>query len=68
MGRREIVRGTAAGVQLIEVVHSMSRLTFSRYAVTTLRGGSRRDFVSLRDARRAFGEEVAASRPVGKSG
>lgn len=62
MARREIVIGSAAGVQLIEVVHHVSRQVFSRYAVTTLRGPSRRDFVSLRGARQAFDEEVAASR------
>lgn len=62
MARREIVIGSAAGVQLIEVVHRVSRQVFSRYAVTTLRGPGRRDFVSLRGARQAFEEEVAASR------
>lgn len=62
MARREIIRGSAAGVQLIEVVHQMSQRVFSRYAVTTLRGRSRRDFVSMRTARIAFDEEVAASR------
>ena len=39
----------------------MSRQTLSRYAVTTLRGRSRCDFVSLRGARQAFEEEVAIS-------
>lgn len=62
MAKREIVIGSAANVQLIEVIHHASRQVFSRYAVTTLRGPSRRDFVSLRGARQAFDEEVAESR------
>lgn len=62
MARQEIVIGSAAGVCLIEVVHRVSGRIFSRYAVTTLRGPSRRDFVSLRRARQAFDEEVAESR------
>ena len=52
MARREIVRGTAAGVQLIEIVHTTGRQAFSRYAVTSQRDVSRRDLASLRDARR----------------
>lgn len=64
MPRREMLRGTAVGVQLIEVIHSSGRQTFSRYTVTTLRGAGRRDFVSLRDARRAFDEEVALTRRI----
>lgn len=62
MARREIVRGSTADVQLIEVVHQVSRRVFSRYAVTTRRGHSRRDFVSMRAARAAFDEAVAACR------
>lgn len=62
MARQEIVIGSAAGVRLIEVIHRLSGRTFSRYAVTTLRGPSRRDFVNLRGARQAFEEEVAESR------
>ncbi|MBP7818382.1 MAG: hypothetical protein KA085_19880 [Phenylobacterium sp.] len=62
MARQEIVIGSAAGVRLIEVIHRVSGRIFSRYAVTTLRGQSRRDFVNLRGARQAFEEEVAESR------
>lgn len=62
MARQEIVIGSAAGVRLIEVIHRVSGRIFSRYAVTTLRGPSRRDFVNLRGARQAFEEEVAESR------
>lgn len=62
MARQEIVIGSAAGVRLIEVIHRVSGRVFSRYAVTTLRGPSRRDFVNLRGARQAFEEEVAESR------
>lgn len=64
MARREIIRGSTAGVQLIEVVHQMSRRVFSRYAVTTRCGRGRRDFVSLRTARAAFVEAVAACRDL----
>lgn len=64
MARQEIVIGSAAGVRLIEVIHRVSGRIFSRYAVTTLRGPSRRDFVNLRGARQAFEEEVAESRPL----
>lgn len=62
MARQEIVIGSAAGVRLIEVIHRVSGRAFSRYAVTTLRRASRRDFVNLRGARQAFDEEVAESR------
>lgn len=62
MARREVVRRSTAGVQLIEVVHQMSRQVFSLYAVTTPRVQSSRDFVSLRTARAAFDKEVAACR------
>lgn len=62
MARQEIVIGSFAGVRLIEVIHRISGRTVSRYAVTTLRGPSRRDFVNLRGARQAFDEEVAESR------
>lgn len=62
MARQEIVIGSAAGVRLIEVTHRVSGRVFSRYAVTTQRGPSRRDFVSLMGARPAFDEEVAESR------
>jgi hypothetical protein len=62
MARQEIVIASAAGVRLIEVIHRVSGRIFSRYAVTTLRGPSRRDFVNLRGARQAFEEEVAESR------
>lgn len=75
MARQEVVIGSAAGVRLIEVIHRVSGRVFSRYAVTTLRGPSRRDFVNLRGARQAFDEEVAESRrlagetrPRGRSG
>ena len=64
MARQEIVIGSAAGVRLIEVIHRVSGRAFSRYAVTTLRGPSRRDFVNLRGARQAFDEEVADSRRI----
>lgn len=62
MAKQEIIRASEAGVQLVEVVHQMSKRVFSRYVVSTLRRHSRRDFVSLRTARVAFDEEVAASR------
>lgn len=62
MARQELVIGSAAGVRLIEVIHRVSGRVFSRYAVTTLRGPSRRDFVNLRGARQAFEVEVAESR------
>ena len=63
MARREILRVSAAGVQLIEVVYQMSQRVFSRYVVTTPCGRSRRDFVSMRTARRAFNEAVAVTCP-----
>ena len=63
MARREILRVSAAGVQLIEVVYQMSQRVFSRYVVTTPCGRSRRDFVNMRTARRAFNEAVAVTCP-----
>ena len=63
MARREILRVSAAGVQLIEVVYQMSQRVFSRYVVITRCGRSRRDFVSMRTARRAFDEAVAVNCP-----
>ena len=63
MARREILRVSAAGVQLIEVVYQMSQRVFSRYVVTTQCGRSRRDFVNMRTARRAFDEAVAMTGP-----
>jgi hypothetical protein len=59
MAKQEILRVSAAGVQLIEVVHQMSQRVFSCYVVTTRCGRSRRDFVSMRTARLAFNEAVA---------
>ena len=63
MARREILRVAVAGVQLMEVVHQMSRQVLSRYLVTTRCGRSRRDFVSMRTARLAFNEAVAMTCP-----
>jgi hypothetical protein len=63
MARREILRVSAAGVQLIEVVYQMSQRVFSRYVVTTQCGRSRRDFVNMRTARLAFNEAVAMNGP-----
>jgi hypothetical protein len=63
MARRKILRVSAAGVQLIEVVYQMSQRVFSRYVVTTQCGRSRRDFVNMRTARRAFDEAVAMTGP-----
>lgn len=62
MAKQEIIIGSAVGVRLIEVIHRVSGRAFSRYAVTTLRGPSRRDFANMRGARKAFDEEVAESR------
>lgn len=62
MAKQEIILGSASGVRLVEVIYRVSGRVFSRYAVTTLRGSSRRDFVNLRGARQAFDEEVAESR------
>lgn len=62
MAKQEIIVGSASGVRLIEVIFRVSGRVFSRYAVTTLRSSSRRDFVNLRGARQAFDEEVAESR------
>lgn len=67
MARREIVRRALAGVPLIEIIHSISRRTFARFAVTTSSGLSRRDFVNLREARRAFDEQIAAPLAAGES-
>ena len=63
MAKQEILRVSAAGVQLIEVVHQMSQRVFSRYVVITRCGRSRRDFVSMRTARLAFDEAVAMTCP-----
>ena len=63
MAKQEILRVSAAGVQLIEVVYQMSQRVFSRYVVTTRCGRSRRDFVNMRTARLAFNEAVAVTCP-----
>lgn len=51
-----------AGVRLIEIIHDLNRRTFSRYAISTLRHDDRTEFTSLREAKRAFADEVVASR------